>query len=122
MAYDDADFVIRREYQIPNVTGIASTMMRRAYFFQAARLKKVHALTVTAGTNDAAGVDILVGTTSVGSLTFGTETAGSLKHSALLDSTIPANGFVEIKGLANSATMVHSYALEYEVTPDAAQS
>lgn len=122
MAYDAPDFLIRREKNLDNVTGIASTMMRRALFFQAARLKKVHALCITAGTADAAGVDIYVGTTSVGALTFGTDTAGSVYHSAALDATVPQSGYVEIKGKATSATMVHSYALEYEVTPDATES
>lgn len=122
MGYDAPDFLIRLERALDNKTGIASTMFARSMFFQTARLKKVHALTITAGTNDAAGVDILVGTTSVGEIVFGTATAGSLAHSSALDATIPANGYVELKGKATSATMVHSYVLEYEVLPDAVQS
>jgi hypothetical protein len=122
MAYDDADYVIRHETRVNNITGIASTMMARVLFFQTARLKKVHAVAITAGTNAAAGVDILVGTTSVGALTFGTDTAGTTYSSSVLNTTIPALGIVEIKGKATSATMVHSYCIEYEVTPDAVQS
>ena len=122
MAYDSPEFLVRFERAINNATGIASTMFARSLFFQAAKLKKVHALTITAGTNDAAGVDIYVGTTSVGAITFGTDTAGTFKSSALLNAAIPAAGYVELKGKATSATMVHSYVLEYDVDSSAVQS
>lgn len=122
MAYDSPNYVVRQEERINNLTGIASTMMARAQFFQKARLKKVHALAIVAGTNDSAGVDILVGTTSVGAITIGTTAAGATYSSSALNAEIPALGYVEIKGKANSATMVDSYVLEYEVLPDAAQS
>lgn len=122
MAYNDPNYTVRQERGINNLTGIASTAMSRSLFFQKARLKKVHALAITAGTNDSAGVDILVGTTSVGAITIGTTAAGATYSSGALDAAIPALGYVEIKGKANSATMVNSYVLEYEVLPDAVQS
>jgi len=122
MAYDSPEFLTRFETRINNLTGIASTMMSRSLFFQAATLRKVHALTITAGTNDAAGVDIYVGTTSVGAIVFGTATAGTISHSAELDAAIPANSYVELKGKATSATMVHSYCLEYDVDPASVRS
>lgn len=122
MAYDSPNFSVDFESRLNNVTGVASTTMARALFFQAAKLKKVHAICLTAGTNAAAGVDIYVGTASVGALTFGTDTAGSVYSSALLNTAIPALSFVELKGKATSATMVHSYVLEHTIDPSSVQS
>lgn len=122
MAYDDPDYQVRFERAINNLTGIASTAMTRSLFFQTARIKKVHALAITAGTHDSAGVDILVGTTSVGAITIGTSTAGTTYSSGALDATVPALGYVEIKGKANSATMVDSYVIEYQLLPGGVQS
>jgi hypothetical protein len=122
MAYDAPEFVTRFERSLGNLTGIASTSMHKSLFFQKAKLKKIHALCITAGTNAAAGVDIYVGTTSVGALTFGTDTAGSTYSSAALDTDIPALGYIELKGKATSATMVHAYLAEYDIYHDAVRS
>lgn len=120
--YDNANSTVRREINQPNVAGAASASMAKFLIFQKSRLKKVHAMVVTAGTNASAGFDILVGTTSVGAITFGTDTAGTTYSSALLDADIPALGYVDIKGKANSATAVVSLDLELHVLPDAVQS
>jgi hypothetical protein len=122
MAYDNPEFQEARELHTGHITGAAGASMQKFHFFQAARLKKVHALVVTAGTNTAAAVDVFVGTASVGSLAFGTNTAGTVLHSALLNATIPADGLVELKGIANSATLVGAFNIEYQLTPDAVRS
>lgn len=120
--YNDANANVRREVNAPNIAGAASASMAKFLMFQKTRLKAVHALIVTAGTNDAAGVDIYVGTSSVGALTFGTNTAGTLLHAASINAAVPQNGTIEIKGKATSATMVGSFVLEHEVEFDADQS
>ena len=117
--YDHPKCVTRREIHLQNITGIASTMFQRVLFFQKTRIKAVHSLVVTAGTNDAAGVDLLNGTTSVGAITHGTDTAGSINTSGAVNSDIAANGYLELKGKATSATMVNSYTIECEVLQDA---
>lgn len=122
MSYDDPNFAIRREDKLSEVAGAASASMAKVMYFLHSRLKKVHAICHTAGTNASAGVDIYVGTTSVGAIVTGTDTAGTVYHSSLLDADIPANSFVELKGKANSATMVHSFSLETEVLPDASET
>lgn len=122
MGYDSANYTVRREINEPNVAGVASTSLRKFHMFQAAKLKAVHALIVTAGTNTDAGIDIYVGTASVGAITLGTDTAGTVKHSATLNTLVPANGLIEIKGKATSATLVASLVIEYHVTPDAVET
>jgi hypothetical protein len=122
MAYDSVNAEVRREVQQSGIAGAASATMAKFLFFQKSKLKKVHVLVTTAGTHASAGVDILVGTTSVGAVTIGTEAAGYVASSALLDAAIPASGVVEIKGKANSATAVVSVSIEHEVDHDAVKS
>lgn len=122
MGYADVNPNVTREDHVNNLTGIASTMMARIQFFQKAKLRGVTGLVVTAGTNASAGVDIYVGTTSVGAVTFGTNTAGVVATSGAINAEVPAGSFVEIRGKANSATMVNSYAVVWEARHDDAPS
>lgn len=122
MAYDSANSVVRRELATGNITGVAGATMNKFLFYQKATLKQVHALVATAGTNASAGVDIYVGTTSVGAITVGTNTAGSTASSGTLNAAIPALGMVDVRGKANSATMVVSLAMEFDVAHDATQT
>lgn len=122
MTYDSPDYLIRRETRQSGVAGAASAAMAKFLFFQAAKLKAVHALVQTAGTNTDAGFDVYVGTNSVGAVVFGTNTAGSVVHSGALNAAVPDNGVVELKGKAASATAVVAVSLEYEVTNGAQET
>lgn len=122
MAYDSPNFEVRREIAQAGIAGVASGAMAKFLVFQKTKLKKVHALITTAGTNAAAGFDIYVGTSSVGAITIGTDTAGVTKSSALLNASVPAMGVIELRGKADSATAVVSVVIEHEVEPDAAVS
>lgn len=121
-AYNHPNYAITRQLLTGNLTGADAASINKFHFFLAAKLKAVHGTVVTAGTDTAAAFDVYVGTASVGSLAFGTNTAGVQKHTAVLDAAVPQNGVVEIKGKANSATLVASLCLEYEVTPSADES
>jgi hypothetical protein len=122
MSYDQSAYQIRREVATGDITGAASGSLKKFLFFQAAKLKKVHGIVTVAGTHTAAVMDVYVGTSSVGTIAFGTNTAGTVVHSGAIDATIPANGYVDIKGATNSATLAASLAIEFNVTPDAAVS
>lgn len=117
--YDDANSTVRRETRTPLITGLASAMVARFLYFQKTRVKKVHALITTAGTNAAAGFDILNGTTSVGEIVIGTNTAGVVAASGTLNADIAAGSFLELKGKANSATAVCAFCIEEQVLPEA---
>ncbi len=121
MAYDDADFGIRREQFAGEAGGAATTEYTKFRSFQAARLKKVHAAVTTAGTTTAHGVDVYHGTTSIGTIVLGTSAAGVAGHSALLDRTLATMDQVSVKTLADAAGKAH-IVYEFEVTPDAVQS
>lgn len=117
MAYPDANHQVRIEKSFPSVTGAASASCLRFAQFQKATLKKVHAVINTAGTNVAGGIDIFVGTTSVGSILTGTNAAGSVVSSGLLNATIPQGpSLVELKGNANGATV--QFSPTFELTND----
>ncbi len=120
MAYDDPDFQIRRERDAITVAG-ATTEGAKFRLFQAARLKKVHAAVITAGTSTAHGYDVYHGTTSIGTIAVGTSTAGSVAHSALLNETIASMDQMSVKSLADVVGVAH-IVYEYEITADAVQS
>lgn len=118
--YGAPDYEIQRHIVDPKVTSAASATVQKYLLFAAARLKAVHWLPLTAGTNTAAGLDIYVGTNSVGSLTFGTNTTQA--DSGLINAIMPDNAVLELKGKANSATAVGSVNIEWEMLHNAAES
>lgn len=122
MSYDDANTGVARETRTGNVTGAASASMAQYHYFQKTRVKQIRARVVVAGTNAAAGIDIFNGTTSVGAITLGTNTAGFVGSSGALNADIVGDGLLEIKGKANSATLVVSMSIEERVLPDAVNS
>lgn len=118
MAYDDANANVRREVSTGIIAGADGASMAKFLMFQKTRLKAVHAVVTTAGTDTGAGVDIFVGTSSVGAIALGTSTAG-VQVSVALDAAVPAKGVIELKGKADSATLKAAFVLEHEVDPDA---
>jgi hypothetical protein len=121
MAYDDADYSIRREQCMAPTTAGATTEAAKFRTFQAMRLKKVHAAVITAGTSTAHGYDVYSGTTSVGTIAVGTAVAGSAAHSGLLDLSIATMAQVSVKSLAD-VVGVAQIVYEYEILPSAVQS
>lgn len=119
MSYDAPGAQVRQEIFSPNLAGASSASLQKFLMFQATRLKAVHALIVTAGTNAAAGFDVYVGTSSVGAVTCGTNTAGVVVDSGLINAAVPAKGVVEIKGKATSDTLVASLTIEHQPNWDA---
>jgi len=120
--YDHPNATVRRETHVVNRTGVAGATHTKIALFQKAKLIAVHSLVVTAGTNNVAGDDIYIGTTSVGAITQGTTAAGAIDTSGAINSDIAANGYIDIRGKATSATKVCSYVIEYEVYHDAVQT
>ena len=116
MAYDDRDYGVQT-INTGHITGSASASMQKFLMYRSTILKRVSALVVTAGTNTAAAVDVYVGTASVGSLAFGTNTAGSVLDTGLLNIDVPAQGVIELKGAATSSTLVGAFQMQ--IQPDA---
>lgn len=122
MSYDSPNAEVRRETTQRGVASAASAGFAKFFFFQRTKIKKVHWGVETAGTNAAAGATVLIGTDSVGSITFGTGAAGSMVSSGAINQIVPAGGFVQLTGLADSATAVGCVVIEHEVEPDAVKS
>ncbi|MCK0507910.1 hypothetical protein [Aromatoleum anaerobium] len=120
MAYDDPDYSIRRESAHITTAG-ATTEGAKFRLFQAARLKKVHAAVITAGTATTHGYDVYHGTTSIGTIALSTSAAGVTASSALLDRAIGSMTQMSVKSLADATGVAH-IIYEYEITPDAVQS
>lgn len=111
MAYDSPEYS-PQFINTGHITGVAGDSMQKFHFFQSVRLKRVSSLVVTAGTNANATVKVVVGTDTVATLAFGTNTAGVVVQSGDLDIDVPAMGVVELKGAANSATLVGAFQME----------
>ncbi len=120
MAYDSADYVIRREYCAAS-TGGATAEYCKFRHFQAMRLVKVHAAVIVAGTNAGHGYDVYRGTTSIGTIALGTAVAGTADHSALLNETVGTMEQISVKSLVDATGTAH-IVYEFEVTPDAVES
>lgn len=112
MAYDSPDRALRY-IDAGHLTGAASASMRKFPQYRAALLKRAQATIITAGTHASAAFDIYSGTTSVGSLAVGTNTAGVTVSSGTINAQIAADSYIEVKGKADSATCVA--AIQFEV-------
>lgn len=77
-AYSDASPQVRREAFPGEAGGAATTEYSKFRSFQQIKLKNVHAIVTTAGTNAAHGFDVFHGTTSIGSIVLGVGAAGTL--------------------------------------------
>lgn len=104
--------VVREHCAGATIFGTAGTLAAHWAPKQKARLLSVQAVVVVAGTatNDA---DILVGTTSVGSIAVGTNTAGSIVTSGSLDVAVAAGERVTIDGDTTDATGSHIITYEW---------
>lgn len=121
MAYDNPDYTIRREHCSPPTTAGATTEGSKFQHFQAIRLKKAHAIVITAGTATTHAYTIKNGTTSVGLITLSTSAAGVVASSGAIDSTVTSMAKVSATSGAD-ATGVAQIVYEFEVTPDAVES
>lgn len=117
-SYGGPNGVVIREQRQRGIAGAASATMAKFAYYQKTKVKRVQLLVETAGTNASAGVDIYNGTTSVGAVTVGTNTANSIATSGVLDTEVAAGGFLDIRGKANSATMVVSVTIVEQVLHD----
>jgi len=110
--YDSPNMQVRREKSVLTVAG-ATTEVGKFARFQAFKLKKCHAVVVTAGTATTMGFDIYQGTTSIGAISLGTSAAGVIASSALLNASVASMETVHFKSLAD-ATGVAVITAEFE--------
>lgn len=120
MAYDNAEYGVRRESHHTTIAG-ATTEGAKFRSFQAMRLKAVHAAVVTAGTNAGHGYDVYHGTTSIGTIALGTGAANTVAHSATLNRSVATMEQISVKSLVD-ATGVASIVFEFEVVVDAVRT
>lgn len=118
-SYDHPNAQIVRHLVVGPLLGTATTIMARFTMPQQIELIAVHSRVQVAGTNAAAGVDIYNGTTSVASITHGTDAAGTAHSAVTIGATVAEDEEVRITGLATSATMVNTYTIQYRVLPGA---
>ena len=116
MAYEEANFTVRREESMGEV-GAATTEYAKFRTFQKSLLKRVHAVVTVAGTTTAHALSVFHGTASVGSIALGTATAGSVACSAILNEPIASYDQISVKTLADAAGKAH-IIFEHQRAPD----
>jgi hypothetical protein len=122
MAYDNPNATIRREDSFLSVAGAAGVSCRFVTY-QAKRLKAVHAMVVTAGSSNSPGHALTIknGTTSIGLLALGTQTAGALVSVTGLNASVASLGLLSMTN-GTDATGVALVTYEYHMDHDAAVS
>lgn len=121
MAYDEANFTVRREHACPPTSAGATTEGAKFRQFQKFLLKRAHAAVITAGTAAGHGYDVYVGTTSVGTIALGTSGTNVTASSAVLNQNVSSLQQVSVKSLAD-ATGVAQIVYEYEMQQDGTRS
>lgn len=121
MGYDSPNALLRREHFAGEAGGGATTEYCKFRSFQKAKLKAVHFVVTTAGTATAHKLDIFHGTTSIGSTTLGTNTAGYSASNTDVDQSLAALDQISVKTGADATGKAH-VVFEYAVDHDASQS
>lgn len=125
MRYDSPNCTVRREHFAGEAGGAATTEYAKFRAFQKFKLKAVHVWPTVAGTATTHKLDVLRGTTSVGSISLSTAAAasaeGAAPSSADLDIDVDQGEQVSVKSGADAAGKAH-VVYEFEVLPDAEQS
>lgn len=116
-SYDDPNFRVRREAFQRTAAGNGGVMTFRSY--QAIRMKAIHGFVLVAGTSNSPGHALTVkqGTTSIGLLALGTNTAGVSTSLPLNVTGTAGEQFSVTNG--TDATGTAEVIWEYEVLPDA---
>lgn len=122
MAYDSPNAVVTRE-QFAIVGAAASTEAGKFRSFQAAKLKAVHAVVTVAGTSNSPGhaYTIKHGTTSIGLLAMGTQTAGSIVTNTSVNETLATLDQVSVTSGTDATGAAH-IVYEFQVAHDAVAS
>jgi len=119
MSYDHPTYTCRHVAPL-NLPAVAASVSAGKFLALVdMKIKQVNIVMNIVGTNDSAGYGIYNGTTSVGAITMGTSSVGHIGTAYATDISISAGSFLDIRTLANSATLSCSAAIEYEVTPGA---
>ncbi len=121
-AYDHPNALVRREHCTGGVVaGTAGVDVALFRPFQKGLLKAVHMYIVIAGTATNT-YDIKNGTTSIGAIVPGTETASATLVVSGLDNEMAAGDLISLDGSTTDATGQHVITYEWEVRHDAVQS
>ena len=119
MAYDHAAYTTRQVDHLTGPAAAASTAIRKFVAFTDIKVKSIGGNVRTAGTHDAAGYELINGVTSFATLTAGTLTAGASIVAYTGNQTLASGGYINVKTLADSATLAADFYIEYELIPGA---
>lgn len=114
MAYDHPTYITRHAVPIELPATAASTSVAKFPAFNAMRIKSISAMVKTAGTSTAAGYGIFNGTASVGFISASTNAALAVLSPLVQNIVLASGGYLDIKTVAESATMAATACVEFE--------
>lgn len=117
MAYDHPTYTARHIVPIRLPATAASTSVAKFPVFTDVKIKSIAIRAGVVGTADAAGYDLLNGTTSFGQVVMGTVTG--MGTVTFTEQTLASDGYLDIKTKAASATMAADAVVEFEIIPGA---
>jgi hypothetical protein len=115
MAYDHPTYTVRHVAPIKLPATAASTTVSKFVAFTAIKVKSIGIMTQIAGTADAAGYDLLNGTSSIGAAVMGTVAAGAMGTMTFTEQTLASGGYIDFKTKAASATLAGEAYVEFEI-------
>lgn len=116
--YDHPSYITRQQINLGNTTAGNGTVGIRFSPLSNLRVRNVSATVMTAGTSAGHILTIKNGTTSVGSITLSTNTAGFVGTSGDLNTTVTAGTVLSVTN-GTDATGVASVAAEAYLDPQA---
>jgi hypothetical protein len=121
MSYDHPAYTARHVTLLALPAVAASTPCGKFVALMNMRIKQIDCGVNIAGTNAASGYDIYNGTTSVGEITNGTVAAAGAVTGLTQDINLDvgAEGFLDVRTKANSATQNCTLSIEWEIDPGA---
>lgn len=116
--YTDPAYRARHNIPLAEAGGAATTVYGRVMAMGAGKIRNVGVWATVAGTTTAHGFDIVVGTTSIGSVTLSTNAALSSATTGDLAYAVTAGQIIGLKSKAD-ATGKAMASIEFEFTPGA---
>lgn len=114
--YDDPVYGVDHTVSLGKVGSNAAAATVMAYFspFAACKIKEVQAVIHAAGTAATMGWGIYKGTTSIGSLTAGTNAAASVLTATLADTDFAATDYLALKNIGTDTQLEGWITIQFQ--------
>ena len=114
--YECVDHAVGLGRVTPTVSGAAAEVVARFRAFTAIKVMEARACVMVPGKADTSGFDVFSGTTSIGKILLGTNTAGSVIDASLTDTAFAKTTDLSLKNIVATDTCSAFVYINYEET------